>query len=57
VLDTYLFDSPPDVREIVGGWIERCNHIRPRGALGGLPPARYRDPLVASEQSTFAALV
>jgi putative transposase len=30
-------------------WLERYNEIRPHDALGSLPPARYRERLLAAE--------
>ena len=49
VLSAYLFDSLDEVREITAEWIERYNEIRPHDALGSLPPARYREQLLAAE--------
>ena len=48
VLDAHLFNTLTDVREITDDWIERYNEIRPHDALGSLPPARYREQLLAS---------
>jgi transposase InsO family protein len=45
----YLFDSLDEVREITAEWIKRYNQIRPHDALGSLPPARYRERLLAAE--------
>jgi putative transposase len=49
VLSAYLFDSLNEVREITAEWLERYNEIRPHDALGSLPPARYREQLLAAE--------
>ena len=49
VLNAYLFDSISDVREITDDWLDRYNEIRPHDALGSLPPARYRERLLAAE--------
>jgi putative transposase len=49
VLSAYLFDSLDEVREITADWIDRYNEIRPHDALGSLPPARYREQLLAAE--------
>src|SRR3712207_7538907 len=34
-------------------WLPRYNEIRPHDALGTLPPARYRERLLAMENSTL----
>ena len=49
VLNAYLFDSLSQVREITEEWIDQYNEIRPHDALGSLPPARYRERLLAAE--------
>jgi putative transposase len=49
VLTPYLFDSLEDVRLITDDWRERYNEIRPHDALGSLPPARYREQLLAAQ--------
>ena len=49
VLNAYLFDAISEVREITDAWLERYNEIRPHDALGSLPPARYREHLLAAE--------
>lgn len=48
VLSAYLFDSLSEVRDITADWLERYNEIRPHDALGSLPPARYRERLLAA---------
>jgi hypothetical protein len=37
------------VREITAEWLERYNEITPHDALGSLPPARYRERLLAAK--------
>ena len=53
VLNAHLFESIADVQEITDGWLKRYNEIRPHDALGSLPPARYREKLLAAESSTL----
>ena len=47
VLSAYLFDSLDEVRLVTAEWLERYNEIRPHDALDHLPPARYREHLLA----------
>ncbi len=49
VLSASLFDSLDEVREITAEWLDQYNEIRPHDALGSLPPARYRERLLAAE--------
>ena len=49
VLNAFLFDAISDVREVTDGWVARYNEIPPHDALGTLPPARYREKLIAAE--------
>ena len=49
VLSAYLFDSLDEVREITAEWLDQYNEIRPHDALGSLPPAQYRERLLAAE--------
>src|ERR1022692_1056045 len=49
ILSAYLFESLDQVRNITADWLERYNEIRPHDALGSLPPARYRERLLAAE--------
>jgi putative transposase len=48
VLSAHLFESIADVQEITDDWLRRYNEIRPHDALGSLPPARYREKLLAA---------
>jgi putative transposase len=48
-LSAYLFDSLDQVREITADWLEQYNEIRPQDAFRSLPPARYRERLLATE--------
>jgi len=49
VLIAHLFDSLDEVCEITETWLDRYNEIRPHEALGSLPPAPYREHLLAVE--------
>ena len=49
VLSAHLFESIADVQEITDDWLGRYNEIRPHDALGSLPPARYREKLLAAK--------
>ena len=42
VLNSYLFEDLDDVREITNDWLIGYNEQRPHDALGGLPPAIFR---------------
>ncbi len=52
VLDTYLFESLDQVRDITERWLHTYNEIRPHDALGRIPPATYRRKLEEREFST-----
>jgi putative transposase len=52
VLDAYLFDSISDVQQITDDWIKRYNEQRPHDSLGKLPPAMYRQQLLAKEENS-----
>lgn len=52
VLSYWLFESLDQVREITHHWIKSYNEERPHDALGKLPPALYRERLLASIDST-----
>lgn len=42
VLNTYVFESLDQVREISAEWLLTYNEARPHDTLAGLPPATYR---------------
>ncbi|MBK8380173.1 MAG: transposase [Nitrospira sp.] len=42
MLNTYVFESLGQVREINAEWLLSYNEERPHHALAGLPPATYR---------------
>jgi len=48
VLNAYLFDSRTEVRELTEEWLAEYSEIRPPDALGNLPPAHYRERLLAT---------
>ena len=45
--------SIAEIREITDDWLRRYNEIRPHDSLGSLPPARYREQLLAAGTSTL----
>ena len=45
VLNTYMFESLKQEREITAEWLQSYNEERPHDALAGLPPATYRAQL------------
>ena len=47
VLNTYVFESLDQVREISAEWLQSYNEERPHDALAGVPPALYRAQLEA----------
>jgi putative transposase len=53
VLNSWLFGSLDEVREITHQWIISYNEERPHDALGNLPPAVYRERLLAGLNSTL----
>lgn len=52
VLDCWLFTSLDEVREITHQWLQSYNEERPHDALGHLPPAVFREQLLAGKNST-----
>lgn len=52
VLDSWLFTSLDEVREITHQWLQSYNEERPHDALGHLPPAVFREQLLAGKNST-----
>ena len=53
VLSRWLFESLDQVRDITHGWIKIYDEERPHDALGNLPPALYRERLLATTSPTF----
>jgi putative transposase len=52
VLDAYLFNDLNEVREIAANWLRIYNEVRPHDALGCLPPALFRQRMLAEKKST-----
>jgi putative transposase len=52
VLDGWLLTSLDEVREIAHQWLQSYSQERPHDALGSLPPAVFREKLLAGENST-----
>jgi transposase InsO family protein len=44
-----VLDSLDEVRAITAKWLEPYKKVRPHDRLGSLPPARYREQLLAAE--------
>ena len=51
VLDAYILESIGEIREITDAWVHRYNEILPLDSLGSLPPARYREKLLAKNST------
>lgn len=49
VLSAFLFNTLSELRGITDDRLERYNEIRPHDTLGSLPPARYRELLLAAK--------
>jgi len=54
VLDAHLFESLIDAREIAEDWLRRYNEIRPHDSLGSLPPAKYREKIIAESNKELS---
>ncbi len=52
VLNGWVFESLDQVREITHDWLRSYNEERPHDALGNLPPALFRERLLARRNST-----
>lgn len=53
VLNAYLFADLDQVREITHQWLLTYNEERPHDALGGLPPATFRERLTTAGSSIY----
>lgn len=52
VLNAYLFEDLDQVREIASQRLRIYNEERPHDTLGSLPPALYREKVVAAKNHT-----
>ena len=53
VFNSWLFTSLDEVRGITHQWLQSYNEERPHDALGNLPPAVFRERLLAGKNSTL----
>lgn len=53
VLDTYLFETSDQVREVLEQWLQVYDEERFHEALAGMPPATFRIKSVIVMSSTF----
>lgn len=53
VLSAYLFESLPEARDLTEEWLDRYNEVRPHDGLGSVPPARYRELMLATRNPSF----
>jgi putative transposase len=51
VLNAYVFADLEEVRQITRDWLRSYNEERPHDALGSLPPALYRERVLAAKNS------
>lgn len=54
VLDAHIFESIADAQQIAEDWLRRYNEIRPHDSLGSLPPAKYREKIVAESNKELS---
>ena len=53
VLDAFVFEALPQVREITRRWINEYNEERPHDSLGRIPPVMFRRQIKTARNSTL----